>query len=324
MAVLLAAFITLLMLLAGAMAQASEGLRIESLKRCGDLLDTRRQDWCLTVRGLSAQPPTLKLGDKTIPSSAVVREADRLRLRLDSSERQSGPLWLEHGTRTSNAVWLTLRNSHVLAAGPDEVARNMDGLTTYVNLVSLLIEERHDGRQEAERLAGKYGANVVGSIAPLNLYQLRLPARNLEQRDALVLRLSSEASVDAVVIEESAPEQAEQERPHTPPRDSDEWAANRFLDAVDFYQRRLPGKQAVIQPQPLRIGLIERDVDFDSPDFADYLGACAIPRGACTPATRTSQTRMAPRSPAFLPPAGTMVATPASCAAWNRPAAVSR
>ncbi|PAV66593.1 hypothetical protein WR25_20823 [Diploscapter pachys] len=273
MAVLLAAFITLLMLLAGAMAQASEGLRIESLKRCGDLLDTRRQDWCLTVRGLSAQPPTLKLGDKTIPSSAVVREADRLRLRLDSSERQSGPLWLEHGTRTSNAVWLTLRNSHVLAAGPDEVARNMDGLTTYVNLVSLLIEERHDGRQEAERLAGKYGANVVGSIAPLNLYQLRLPARNLEQRDALVLRLSSEASVDAVVIEESAPEQAEQERPHTPPRDSDEWAANRFLDAVDFYQRRLPGKQAVIQPQPLRIGLIERDVDFDSPDFADYLGA---------------------------------------------------
>ena len=278
MAVLLAAFITLLMLLAGAMAQASEGLRIESLKRCGDLLDTRRQDWCLTVRGLSAQPPTLKLGDKTIPSSAVVREADRLRLRLDSSERQSGPLWLEHGTRTSNAVWLTLRNSHVLAAGPDEVARNMDGLTTYVNLVSLLIEERHDGRQEAERLAGKYGANVVGSIAPLNLYQLRLPARNLEQRDALVLRLDSEASVDAVVIEESAPEQAEQERPHTPPRDSDEWAANRFLDAVDFYQRRLPGKQAVIQPQPLRIGLIERDVDFDSPDFADYLGACAIPR----------------------------------------------
>jgi len=278
MAVLLTTFITLFMLLAGAMAQASEGLRIESLKRCGDLLDARRQDWCLSVRGLSAQPPILKLGNQTISSSAVAREGDQLRLRLDSSERQSGPLWLEYGTGSSNAVWLTLRNSHVLAAGPDEVARNMDGLTTYVNLVSLLIEERHDGRREAERLAGKYGASVVGSIAPLNLYQLRLPARDLEQRDALVLRLGSEASVDAVVIEESAPEQAERERTRAPPEDSDEWAANRFLDAVDFYRRRLPGQQTVIQPQPLRIGLIERDVDFDSPDFADYLGACANPR----------------------------------------------
>ncbi|WP_414538258.1 S8 family serine peptidase [Pseudomonas sp. CAM1A] len=266
------------MLLAGAMAQASEGLRIVSLKRCGELLDSQRQEWCLTVRGLSAQPPTLKFGNKTIPSSAVAREGDRLRLRLDSSERQSGPLWLEYGTRTSNAVWLTLRNSHVLAAGPEEVARNMDGLTTYVNLVSLLIEERHDGRQEAERLAGKYGASVVGSIAPLNVYQLRLPAHNLEQRDALVLRLGSEASVDAVVIEESAPEQAEQEPPHTPVQDSDEWTANRFLDAVDFYRRRLPAQQAAVEPRPVRIGLIERDVDFDSPDFVNYLGACALPR----------------------------------------------
>lgn len=40
----------------------------------------------------------------------------------------------------------------------------MDGLTTYVDLVSLLIEENHDGRREAERLADKYGARVVGAI----------------------------------------------------------------------------------------------------------------------------------------------------------------
>ncbi|MGA4815792.1 S8 family serine peptidase [Pseudomonas aeruginosa] len=49
------------------------------------------------------------------------------------------------------------------------MAKNMDGLTTYVDLVSLLIEENHDGRREAERLADKYGARVVGAIPPLNL-----------------------------------------------------------------------------------------------------------------------------------------------------------
>ena len=41
----------------------------------------------------------------------------------------------------SNPVWLSAGRSQVLAAKPDEVARNMDDLTTYVDLVSLIIEE---------------------------------------------------------------------------------------------------------------------------------------------------------------------------------------
>ncbi|WP_210644188.1 S8/S53 family peptidase [Pseudomonas sp. Tri1] len=278
-----AALATLFTLVANPAAAMQEPLRLETLNRCGDLLESRHQDWCLTVRGLSAGTPQLKLGAKAIPADTLQREGENLRLRLDSAAYQSGPLWLEDGSRTSNAVWLTLRNSHVLAAGPDEVAKNMDGLSTYVDLVSLLIEESHDGRQEAERLARKYGAKVVGSIAPLNVYQLRLPARDLEQRDALVLRLGSETSVDAVVVEESAAEENEHATaPHEaskkPAQDSDEWAANRFLDAVNYYQRRIPGRQPPIQPHPVRIGLIERDVDFDTVDFADYLGACSVPR----------------------------------------------
>jgi len=262
---------------------AQEPLRLESLKRCGDLLQSQHQQWCLTARGLGTTTPQLKLGNKALPADAIQRDGQNLRLRLDSADYQSGPLWLEDGSRTSNAAWLTLRNSHVVAAGPDEVARNMDGLTTYLNLVSLLIEENHDGRQEAERLADKYGAKVVGSIAPLNLYQLRLPVTDLMQRDALVLRLGSETSVDAVVVEESAAEETEQaaaapEEPKKPAQDSDEWAANRFLDAVHYYLRRIPGRQDPIRPQPVRIGLIERDVDFDTADFADYVGACSPPR----------------------------------------------
>lgn len=277
------ALATLLTLTVHTVAAAPAPLRLESLKRCGDLLQSQRQDWCLTVRGLGHETPQLKLGDKAIPAHAIQRDGATLRLSLDSAEYQSGPLWLQEGSRVSNAAWLTLRNSHVLAATPDEVAKNMDGLTTYVNLVSVLIEEDREGLPEAERLASKYGAKVVGSIAPLNLYQLRLPARDLVQRDALVLRLGSETSVDAVVIEESSAEETEQasarpEAPEKPAPDSDEWAANRFLDAVNYYQRRIPGQQAPIRPQPIRIGLIERDVDFDTADFADNLGACSAPR----------------------------------------------
>ena len=278
-----AALAALFVLASHCASAAQEPLRLEGLKRCGDLLDDRRQDWCLTVRGLGKAVPTLHLGAKALPTDVVRREGNALRLSLASRGYQSGPLWLEDGSRRSNAAWLSLRDSHVLAAGPGEVAKNMDGLTTYVDLVSVLIEEDHDGRQEAERLARKYGATVVGRIAPLNLYQLRLPAKDLVQRDALVLRLGSETSVDAVVVEESAAEEAEQaparpEEPDKPSPDSDEWAANRFLDAVNYYQRRIPGRQAPIPVQPVRIGLIERDVDFDTADFADYVGPCTLPR----------------------------------------------
>lgn len=278
-----AALVTLFTLSASTLAVAQEPLRLEGLKRCGDLLENQRQEWCLTARGLGDATPRLKLGEKAIPADSIQRDGNNLRLRLNNADYRSGPLWLEDGPRASNAAWLTLRTSHVVAAGPNEVAKNMDDLTTYVDLVSVLIEESHDGRQEAERLAAKYGAKVVGSIAPLNVYQLRLPAKDLLERDALVLRLGGETSVDAVVIEESAAEETEQaparpEEPKKPAKDSDEWAANRFLDAVHYYQRRIPGQQAPIRPQPVRIGLIERDVDFDTADFADYLGACSMPR----------------------------------------------
>jgi hypothetical protein len=131
----------LLSLAASTAAAVPEPLRLESLKRCGDLLQSQSQDWCLTVRGLGQTTPPLKLGAKVIPADTIQREGENLRLRLDSADYQSGPLWLQDGPRASNAAWLTLRNSHVQAARADEVAKNMDGLTTYVDLVSVLIEE---------------------------------------------------------------------------------------------------------------------------------------------------------------------------------------
>lgn len=269
----------LVMAVLSPLADAQEALRIQSLQRCGDLLASERQQWCMQVRGLGDKLPKLHLGDDTLPASAVQRSGDTLRLQLNSNEHRSAPLWLEDGPRASNPVWLSLHRSHVLAAGPDEVAKNMDGLTTYVDLVSLLIEESHDGLDEARRLAKKYDAKVVGAIPPLNVYQLRLPVKNLTERDALVLRIGNETSVDAVVVEESAPERGEESEAarkpaRKPEKNSEEWAANRFMDAVNYYQRRIPAGDSPIEAERIRVGVIERNVDFDAPDFADYLGAC--------------------------------------------------
>ena len=108
------ALATLFSLAASAAAAVPEPLRLESLKRCGDLLETQHQDWSLTVRGLGDITPQLNLGTKVIPADTIQREGENLRVRLNSANYQSGPLWLQDGPRASNAAWLTLRNSHVL------------------------------------------------------------------------------------------------------------------------------------------------------------------------------------------------------------------
>lgn len=252
-------------------ASADTPLRLKDLQRCGDLFSTAELTFCLRGDGLGSGPVDVMLRGK--PVAATREQNGRLRLTLQRKDHQSGPLWLEQAGRQSNPVWLTLNGSHVVPAGPDEVAKNMDGLTTYVDLVSLIIEEDHDGLAESQRLAKKYGATVVGAIAPLNTYQLRLPVKNLTERDAMVLRLGSETSVDAVVVEESGAEEPLEADSQSKPRNS-EWVANRFLDAVDFYLRRVPAERAPLQTHPVRIGIVERDVDFDSPEFSDYLGPC--------------------------------------------------
>ncbi|WP_296250563.1 S8 family peptidase [Pseudomonas sp. UBA4194] len=254
------------------LAHAATPLRIENLQRCGNLLDSREQRFCITAHGLDDTPLQVQLNNVSVPYQ---RDGQHLVLQLRTDQVASAPVYLQQGSRSSNGVWLSMAGSHVVAARPDEVAKNMDGLTTYVDLVSVIIEERFDGLEQANALARKYGAEVVGAIAPLNTYQLRLPVTNLTERDAMVLRIGSEVAVDAVVIEESGAEKEEAAAPaQKPSPDQDEWAANRFLDAVNYYQRRIPSQAAPITPVPIKVGVIERNVDFDAPDFASYLGRC--------------------------------------------------
>ncbi|QIB53104.1 S8/S53 family peptidase [Pseudomonas sp. OIL-1] len=252
---------------------AAEPLRITQLQRCGDVLDTQQPTFCLQASGLSSGDWQARLNGARIEQRSGADELIRFQLNADDVE--SGPLWLEQNGEASNPVWLSLGSSYVLAAGEDEVAENSDGLTTYLDLVSVIIEEQHDGAEEARRLADKYDAEVVGAIPPLNTYQLRLPASNLDERDAMVLRLGNEVSVDAVVIEESGAEKSiERDTDTASAKENEEWASNRFMDAVNFYQRRLKARDGRIKTHPVRLGVIERDVDFDTPDFAGYSGDC--------------------------------------------------
>lgn len=263
--------------LAAPPAAAEDSIRITQLKRCGDLFAEDSLSWCLSAKGLPRGEVQLYLNGERLDADKLQRDGDQLRLILAPDAVRSGPLWLERDGQRSNPVWLSTGRSQVLAATPDEVARNMDDLTTYVDLVSLIIEEDHEGLEKARQLAEKYGAKLVGAIPPLNTYQLRLPVKDLTERDAMVLRLGSEVGVDAVVIEESAAENDEQETGQSANQkrpQNREWAANRFLDAVDYYRERIPAGQRTGKKQPVRIGIIERAVDFDAPHFAEYLEHC--------------------------------------------------
>ena len=265
------AIITALMLFPLAAAAVESAPRIVALARCGDLLDPVQYTFCGRL-AQAAQASALRatLDDHKL---ALASLADGLfELMLSRRKHDSGALRIWQGEQASNPVWLSLQDSAIIAASTDEVVKNLDGITTYVDLLSVVVEEQYDALTEARRLAKKYGADVVGAIPPLRLYQLRLNEKNLLLRDAVAFRLGGEESVDAVVVEESSAEDSEP-APAKKRRHADtELAANRFADAVDFYRRRLPGPDAQrIDASPVRIGMIEARVDFDAPDFARFL-----------------------------------------------------
>lgn len=251
-------------------ASAEAPLRLAGLMRCGDLIDPVTYEFCAEIGARERGELRLVL-DGTEVAAASGSESE-VRFALARADHRSGPIWAEQNGRRSNAAWLSMQDSATLAATRAEVAENSDGITTYVDLVSIVIEEAFEAEPEARRLAAKYESRIVGSIPPLRTYQLRLPVDDLVHRDAIVLRLNGEESVDSVIIEESSADEGEGQLP--PAEWADEVAANRFMDAVDYYRRRVPGPpESRLQPVPIRIGVIERSLDFDAPDFADPVPA---------------------------------------------------
>jgi subtilisin family serine protease len=277
MASLLGLGTTLLLTISLAATASSAPLRIAELQPCALRLDESVQEFCLLVRGLKdGSPIGVHLAGDELAEDLVQRDGDLLRLRLDRNDFRSRPLWLEQDGEKSNAVWLTLQGAQIVAATEATTVRNRHEQNTYLDLVSLVMREDVDALSEAKRLAAAYDAEIVGAIAPLGVFQLRLPVDSLGARDAMVLRLSGEVNVVGVVIEETSPEEplGDEEQVRSLPPDSREWAANRFLEAIELYRQRNPQPGAGPAFHPVRIGVIERNVDFDTPDFSAYLGDC--------------------------------------------------
>lgn len=262
---LLAAVALALVVLPG-VGHGASAPRIVSQHRCGDLLSPTRFAFCTTLAEATTGDTRLVLagsllGTREPGTTSFVVE-------IDPAQHRSGPFWVEDGAGRSNALWLSMQPSTTVAATPAEVTRSDEGILGYVDLVGIIVEEKFAALPEARRLAAKYGARIVGAIEPLRLYQLRLPVTDLVHRDALVLRLGGEESVDAVVIEESSAEDTDPDVPAVRPSDA-ELAANRFVDAVDYYRRAV----AKLRPARQRLGVVERGLDFDAPAFAELIGA---------------------------------------------------
>lgn len=76
-----AVFAILFASLGSPLVAAETPLRLERLERCGDLLASERQEWCLRVRGLGSGLPRLLLDGRELPTTAP-GEGDGLQLRL--------------------------------------------------------------------------------------------------------------------------------------------------------------------------------------------------------------------------------------------------
>lgn len=232
--------------------EASPTLRIEWLAACGPWVPGPPQTWCLQVSGMAGASPAVLLDGQPLPASAVRREGQTLRLHLPEQPVDSGPLWLRDGLRTSNTVWLSERPSHVQSATPERQVLIADRLVTSVDLLSVLLRADVKGLPEARRIAKAHGVQIVGAIAPLNLYQMRLASATLLERDAMVQAMGKDRAVEAVLVEDDNRNAGLNPLKTTAPPDQEGWAANHF----------------------------EQGVNFDSPDFAE-LAAPHAAAGVC-------------------------------------------
>ena len=265
----LLALVVMLMSDAGGTAAA---IHIEKLAPCGPWAPGQPKAWCVQARGLSEAIPQVVLGGREIPASRVTREGHTLHLHLPEHPLGSGALWLRDGMRTSNPVWLSTRLSHVLSADPERQVLIADRLVTSVDLLGILLHEDVQGQAQAQRIARAHGLQIVGAIPPLNLYQVRLTSSTLLERNAMVQTLEQDEAVETVLVEDDNRSDAEKPYKAIDPPDDAGWAANRFDQGVDLYRRYVAWNHG--RPGPVSVGVIEKGVNFDSPDFTALAAPC--------------------------------------------------
>lgn len=267
-----ALLLALMVIMMSDTGEAAAAIRIEKLAPCGTWTPGQPKAWCVQARGLSEAIPQVLLGGLEIPASRVTREGHTLHLQLPEHPLGSGALWLRDGMRSSNPVWLSTRQSHVLSANPERQVLIAEHLVTSVDLLGILLHEDVQGQAQARRIAKAHGVEIVGAIPPLNLYQLRLTSSTLLERNAMVKALQTDPAVEAVLVEDDNRNDGQNPYKAIDPPDDDGWAANRFDQGLDLYRRYVAWGHG--RPGPVSVGVIEKGVNFDSPDFTALAAPC--------------------------------------------------
>ncbi|MDH0301021.1 MULTISPECIES: S8/S53 family peptidase [unclassified Pseudomonas] len=248
-------------------------IRIESLAPCETWSADAPMEWCLQVKGMPEPTPTVVINGADVTSERVTRFGRVLRLRPDDLARSSGPMWLRANGGTSNAVWLSRQRAQVVASHLGRRVRIADRVLTTVDLVSLVFLEDAQGLVEAKRIASAHGLEIVGAIAPLNVYQFRLGTRRLEQRNSLLRLLEEDAAVAGVLVEDDNQGALPDRDRVIEPADLQGWVANNFQPAIDLYR----GHTRSLRTHRILVGVIEKAVDFDVPELSGYARSCERP-----------------------------------------------
>ncbi|MFJ4068090.1 S8 family serine peptidase [Pseudomonas sp. NPDC089996] len=269
-------------------AEVRGALRIDSLAPKGHGYQQDVHQQCMQVQGMGQLPPTVVVNGRDLPAHRVERNARSLCFSL-SKGSPSGPVWLREAGRTSNSVWFTTQGSSVRASAKEHWVKVADRVVTAVDLVSLILPEDSDGLEQARRIARHHDLEIVGAIPALNVFQFRLQARSLAQRNAIVSRLQTDSTVMGVVVEDDNLEALEDPDREIEPADHEGWVANNVHPAVDVYEQYLQGRGRSHTPGTVKVGVIEKGVNFDSIDFSmfarpcDGVGACLYARHNCAP-----------------------------------------
>lgn len=182
---------------------------------------------------------------------------------------KSGPLYIESGGKKSNSLWFDVTSNSLTPATGDKIVVE-NGIEYAIGYLIVTLKEAHNTRENALQLAAKVSGNVIGVVEDMNWWQIGVNVSNLSQLKILKDRLASDPLVENVFIDLKIKKEAinfsgdvdigEQRR-----RNAIEEAANLYEQRVSFTD------SSKILPYQMAIGVSEVGINFDLPDFSDYV-----------------------------------------------------
>ncbi|WP_194842541.1 S8 family serine peptidase [Endozoicomonas sp. OPT23] len=227
---------------------------------------------------------TLKAAD-SIPNSTSLTLSGTVITPTEISNNQvtfvvpenakSGPLSLKTDKTTSNTLLFSVSDLGVRAPKQNKIVADEEGNKVVIDYVLAVLSPAKDSKTEADRVAGLIDGSVIGRIALLNGWQIKVNADDLESLQAQIKTLEADTSVDFVVIDTEVS------------NDAIDWSTdaqfgqqrdrNRVTEGAELYASKVSPTLAddKILPFFMTIGASESGVDFNSADFDGYLNSDA-------------------------------------------------